>query len=157
MNIFNRLFNNNNSNNTKECPRCLGKGNVDWDDIKRLNQELKWIPGKCAYCNGKGTVENSIENNVPVDASYLVLNLEEAERKKILEGDHDAIERGKLHENSVDNFINQIAYLYFEGGLTPLQISKFFLIGNDDSDNYEKEQQDMIDYVEKVVEKRSKN
>jgi len=155
MSIFSRLFSK--DHNLKECPRCLGKGLVDWDDIKRLHQELKWIPGVCAYCNGTGKVDTNIESNVPVDASYLVVNLEETERELILKGHPDAIERGKQYEDAVNNFINQIAYLYFEGGLTPLQISKFFLIGKNDSDNYEKEQQDMIDYVERVIEKRSKN
>jgi hypothetical protein len=111
----------------------------------------------CAYCNGTGKVDCGIESNVPVDASYLVANVDEAERKRILEGHPDAIERGKQYEDAVNSFINQIAYLYFEGGLTALQISKFFLIGKDDLDNYEKEQQDMIDYVEHVIEMRSKN
>jgi hypothetical protein len=154
MRIFSRLFNK--DHNRKECLRCLGKGHVDWDDIKRLDQELKWIPGKCAYCNGTGNVDSGIERNVPVDASYLVVNMDDAERKRILDGDSDANERGKQYADAVNTFINQIAYLYFEGGLTPLQISNFFLIGKDDSKNYKKEQQDMIDYVQRVIEKRSK-
>ena len=135
----------------------MGKGHVDWDDIKRLNQELKWAPGKCAYCNGVGEVANGIESNVPVDASYLVLNLEEEERKRIINGNPDAIERGKQDEDAIDNFIDQIAYLHFECGLTPSQIAKFFLIGIDDPDTYVKEERELIDYVERVIEKRSKN
>jgi len=52
MSFFGKLFN----KDRIQCPRCLGKGHVDWDDIKRLDKELKWIPGSCAYCNGKGTI-----------------------------------------------------------------------------------------------------
>jgi hypothetical protein len=37
-----------------ECPRCLGKTDVDWDDIKRLQLELFWVPGPCRYCEGSG-------------------------------------------------------------------------------------------------------
>jgi hypothetical protein len=48
----------------------------------------------CAYCSGTGKVHRGIESNVPVDASYLVVNLEEAERKRILEGHPDAIDGG---------------------------------------------------------------
>lgn len=155
MNLFNRLFGRN--QNLIECPRCLGKGLVDWDDIKRLNQELKWIPGKCAYCNGTGKVDSGIESNVPVDASYLVINLHEEERKRIINGNPDAIERGKQYEDAVDNFIEQITYLHFEGGLTPLQIAKFFLIGNNDSNESKREEEDLIDYIEEVIEKKDKN
>jgi hypothetical protein len=38
--------------NMVDCPRCLGKGAVDSEDIRRLKKELFWGPGKCAYCNG---------------------------------------------------------------------------------------------------------
>lgn len=155
MSIFNKLFSKNQS--FKECPRCLGKGHVDWDDIKRLHQELKWLPGMCAYCNGVGKVDRLIENNVPVDASYLVTNIEEEERKRIISGHPDAIERGKKYENAVNLFIDQITYLHFEGGLSPLKIAEFFLIGLNDSDNYEKELQDLIDYVVHVIEKKREN
>jgi len=155
MNIFSSLFNNNSG--LKECPRCVGKGHVDWDDIKRLRRELRWVPGVCAYCNGTGKVDSGIERNVSVDTTYLVANLDEVERKKILKRDPDAIARGKHYEETVDTFINQIVYLHFEGSLTPLQISEFFLIGRGDSDDHEKEQQDMIDYIERVIESRGRN
>lgn len=48
MNFLNRIF----RRNMVECPRCLGKGEVDLEDIKRLKKELFWAPGRCAYCNG---------------------------------------------------------------------------------------------------------
>lgn len=146
MNVYNWLFGKN--TNLKSCPRCLGKGQVDWDDIKRLRQELKWIPGKCAYCNGSGKVDQGIESNVPVDAGYLVTNLQEEERQLIVKGNPDAIERGKLSEDNLNRFIDQIAYLHFEAGLTPDQITKFFLIGNPEND-----EQELSDYVERVIEK----
>lgn len=152
MNIFSRLFSRNQG--LKQCPRCLGKGQVDWGDITRLKQELKWNPGKCAYCNGKGKVNSGVESNVPVDASYLVINLEEEERKRIINGHPDAIERGKQYEDRVNNFIDQITYLHFEGNLTPLQITTFFLIGQNDSDEYDKEARELIDYVERVIKKK---
>ncbi len=34
MNLINKLFN----KPKVDCPRCLGKGNVDWDDIKDLDK-----------------------------------------------------------------------------------------------------------------------
>ena len=79
----------------KECPRCLGKGHVDPNDIKRLKRESEWLPASCAYCNGSGKVDWGMEDKVPVDVSYLVMDLTENERKKIAAGDQDAIERAK--------------------------------------------------------------
>jgi hypothetical protein len=156
MSLLKKVFGS--SQSFKECPRCLGKGHVDWDDIKRLNQELKWRPGTCAYCNGIGKVDRKIEDNVPVDASYLVNNLPEDERKRIINGHPDALEWGKQFEEQVDRFINQICYLHFETGLNSSQIAKFFLIGKEDSGSYEIEKQDFVDYVERVIQKkRNKN
>lgn len=155
MNLFDSIFRKDKS--LKECPRCLGKGHVDWNDIKRLNQELKWVPGTCAYCNGVGNIDRKVEDNVPVDASYLILNLPDDERKRIINGYPDALERGKQHEDQVDNFINQISYLHFEGGLTPLQIATFFLIGSEDFDTYESEKLEFVDYVERVIKKQNDN
>jgi hypothetical protein len=140
MSLFKWMFGNNHA--LKECPRCLGKGHVDWDDIKRLDQELKWIPGTCAYCNGRGKVDDKIESNVPVDASYLVINLSEADRKKIINGDPDALEWGNQFDEQFDSFINQIVHLHFEKGLDSSQIAKFFMKAKENSDSYETKKQE---------------
>lgn len=60
-----------------ECPRCLGKGHVDDSDIKRLDRENEWIPGPCAYCEEKGSVNESKPDSIdPADPdivhSYVV-------------------------------------------------------------------------------------
>lgn len=39
------------------CPRCVGKGFVDLNDIKRLDREDVWGMGYCRYCDGQGFVE----------------------------------------------------------------------------------------------------
>lgn len=153
MSLFKKIFGNGQS--FKECPRCLGKGHVDWDDIKRLNQELRWIPGDCAYCGGLGKVNDRIEENVPVDASYLVTNLPEDERKRIVNGNPDALERGKRLEEQIDTVINQIFYLHFETGLNSTQIAKFYFIGLEDSETYESKRQEFADYVERVIQKKA--
>ena len=41
---------------TMTCPRCIGKGFVDLNDIKRLGKEEDWIQGCCKYCDGNGEV-----------------------------------------------------------------------------------------------------
>jgi len=39
------------------CPRCMGKGFVDLNDIRRLDRQLEWGLGYCRYCDGQGFVE----------------------------------------------------------------------------------------------------
>ena len=63
--------NNNNNNNSKStgesyqpklekfCPRCVGKGFVDENDIKRLKSFYNWYPGVCGFCKGTGYVDRS--------------------------------------------------------------------------------------------------
>ena len=85
MNFFRRLFK---RKPTVQCPRCLGKGRVDWDDIKRLGKELKWGPGRCAYCNGTGKVDPALMSKVAVGETYLTTNLPYAERKGVIDGNY---------------------------------------------------------------------
>ena len=66
MNFLNRIF----RSNMVDCPRCFGKGNVDFEDIKRLKKESFWAPGKCAYCNGIGKVPPDRIEKVSVDFEY---------------------------------------------------------------------------------------
>lgn len=150
MNLFSRIFNNRQS--LKECPRCLGKGKVDWDDIKRLNKELKWLPGSCAYCNGGGKVDAKMENKVAVDTTYLVNNLSKEERKRIINQHPDALERASRFEDQLDNFINEVCYLHFEADLKPIQIVNFYMISKADSDSYESEKQELVEYIERVIQ-----
>lgn len=56
-----------------KCPRCLGKGYVDRDDIRRLGMSGKWGPGPCRVCGATGDVpevqriiERTIERQVVV-------------------------------------------------------------------------------------------
>jgi uncharacterized protein (TIGR02145 family) len=42
-----------------ECPRCLGKGYVDWNDIYRLERHNYWIPGECDLCESEGVINEN--------------------------------------------------------------------------------------------------
>jgi len=86
MSLINRLF----YKEKIECPRCLGNGDVDWDDIKRLKKELKWVPGPCAYCSGKGKVNSDLQSKIDVDTTYLTIDLSPEERKRLMTNDEEA-------------------------------------------------------------------
>ncbi len=88
-----------------KCPRCLGKGFVDLEDIIRLNRQLKWVPAPCAYCNASGRVEKEILSKVAVDCMYLTIDLPESVIEKIKQGDTETIEKGKERERFIDHLI----------------------------------------------------
>ncbi|WP_300604843.1 hypothetical protein [Niabella sp.] len=152
MNVFKKLFSSGKPSALIKCPRCLGKGQVDQEDIRRLKQELMWLPGTCAYCNGTGTVDPEVVNNVPPDAGFLVTNLPEKERKKILQGHPDALERGRQYEEDARQFIEQISYLHFEKGLSSSEIAGFFLTGKELTETYEAEKQELVLFIEDVIQ-----
>lgn len=62
------------------CPRCLGKGIVDNDDIKRLLMEHNWTPGHCLYCDGVGLVNVRKTSTVVVNET---LHLSDAQIRNL--------------------------------------------------------------------------
>ncbi|WP_028981375.1 hypothetical protein [Sporocytophaga myxococcoides] len=149
MNFLNRFFNRGESQ--IECPRCLGKGHVDWADIKRLNQVLKWIPGSCAFCNGVGKIDPKMEKKVAVDATYLVDNLSEIERRLYINGNPEALERAAQYESNLESFVEQVNYLHFHGKLSSEQITEFFLLSQINSDSYDDEKAKLTDYINRII------
>jgi hypothetical protein len=153
MKLVHKLFNNSKVN----CPRCLGKGHVDWDDIERLEKKLKWIPGDCAYCNGKGEVHATLVSKIAVDHTYLTTDLPEQERKRIINGDKDALERGHVYDSDINNFIQQVEFLHFNGGLDINKIIEFYFIPKSESEMSPEEKKDFIAYISKIIEHKKEN
>ena len=151
MNFITNIFN----KNKIDCPRCLGKGHVDWEDIKRLNKELKWGPGKCAFCNGKGRIRQNFEQKVSVDTTYLTSDLSEIERKKIINGEKQATLNGLVREERADHFITQVLFLKVKGNLTFEEITEFYLIPKNLMSIEEKNE--FKDYIKRIVEFDNKN
>ncbi|WP_306639949.1 hypothetical protein [Sanyastnella coralliicola] len=88
---------------TKPCPRCLGKGSVDDADIKRLNAELLWLPGMCAYCEGKGVV--GVRVNVAPETLYLNMDVPKRERRALRRGNRGALSRAEIYDQRSREFL----------------------------------------------------
>jgi hypothetical protein len=136
----------------EQCPRCLGKGTVDWNDIERLHKKLVWLPGKCAYCNGNGKVHEETLSIVPADISYLSANLSKIERWKILSGDKNARKRVKAYEEALAKMIDKIARQYYVDGLDLETIVDIHFASLKNDKVSPKERQDFLEYTKKVVE-----
>lgn len=83
MSFFSRLLKKVKAPVQLTCPRCLGKGHVDRDDIIRFKQEGKWRTGICAYCNGSGNINQDMLL-IPADATNLTTNLSASERETFI-------------------------------------------------------------------------
>lgn len=151
MNFINRLFN----KEQIECPRCLGKGNVDWNDIKRLKKELKWIPGSCAYCNGNGIISSDLQNKIAVDTTYLTTDLLPEERKRLISKDEGALQRATYQEIQIDNFIAEVEFLYFIGNIKSIKIADFYLLHQAEINS--KEKNELIDYINRIIKNKKEN
>ena len=156
MIFFKRLFAKAETGPQIQCPRCLGKGHVDHDDIKRLKKELKWGPGKCAYCNGKGRVADGQQLEVPVDETFLTSDLSSSQRKKNLARDPKAIEWAKRLDTNYDNLVKQILHLHYAGNMNVEQIALFYLVPepklSKQNAAYRRNKKELLDYITFVIE-----
>lgn len=141
------------SRNTEECPRCLGKGLVDEKDIKRLDRELFWEPGKCAYCLGTGKVSQNMIDNVEAGLLALTIDMDLDERQRLLDGEPEAILNAMEFETSQINFIKEIEYLYFKSNLEVEQIVGFYLLPFEGEDEafLAEETKNLSTYIHKVI------
>lgn len=153
MNLINKLFNSSKVN----CPRCLGKGNVDLEDIKRLKKELFWLPGKCAYCNGLGKVSSKMLAKVSVDNSYLTIDITQEERNKLINNDPDTVKRANHFENELDGFIKQVEYLHFVANLDAIKIADFYLIPKTKNEISPNEKEDLRNHIELIINHKKGN
>lgn len=158
MNWLHKLFNkaNANENTGITCPRCLGKGYVDMEDIKRLHQELRWRPGSCAYCNATGKVDENMESKIPVDTAFLTTNLSKEDREKLINSDSELIEKAHLRDMEFNRFIREIVHLYFTENMSAEEIADHFLSFNpatrSNNRQYESYRKELIEYVNRVIE-----
>lgn len=148
MTIFNFLFKKTNI----ECPRCLGKAFVDLDDIRRLNKVLKWAPGPCAYCYGAGKVDKEMLLKVPVDYTYLTIDLPESEMERIKEGHKETLEKGRIREVFLDNLIKYAEDHYARNNMNAENIADLYLSNEQETALFSLERKNLIQYIEKIIE-----
>ena len=153
MRFLIRLFN----SNKVDCPRCLGKGVVDVKDIKRLKKELYWAPGKCAYCNGAGKVPSKRISTINFDTEYLTIDLPKGERKKLIKGDVEALQRAKEYQAETEKIIKEIEYFHYIKNQEANQIADYFLRKYRIPDISTTERQELLEYIETVIKNKLPN
>lgn len=135
-----------------ECPRCLGKGLVDWEDICRLNKQLRWVPAPCAYCNGEGKVAKEQLSKVAVDCVYLTIDLPESELEKIKEGDKETVEKGRERELFVDNLIEYVEHQHLSHDMNAEDIANLYLSTEDEKAAFSVDKKSLVLYIQKIID-----
>jgi len=135
-----------------KCPRCLGKGFVDHEDISRLKRQLKWVPAPCAYCTATGRVKKEMLSKVAVDCMYLTIDLPESVIEKIKEGDLETIEKGKQRELFVDALIQFAEHHYLTQNLDAENIAHLYLSTEAEKATFAVSKTELIKYIEGVIE-----
>ena len=153
MNFLNRIF----RRNMVDCPRCLGKGEVDMNDIKRLKKELFWGPGKCAYCNGIGKVPPDRIEKLSADFEYLTTDLPSWERHKVINGDAEALRRASEFKEIVLIMVEEIEHLYYIENKEPAEIADYLFDKQGHSAYSAPERQELIEYIETVIKSKRKS
>ncbi len=131
-----------------ECPRCLGKGEVDEKDLRRLGRELFWGTGPCAYCNGVGLVPSEMPSVVDPAMSYLTSDLSQAERSLLIRGNAEALARAEDHDIETNQFISEVRYLHFTGEMEAEKIAAFYTMFSDDNSQ---ERYQLLEYIKKII------
>ena len=133
-----------------ECPRCKGKGHVDWADIKRLKMSLKWAPGDCAYCESKGEVPESMISKVKTNETYLTEELSQEERHLLINNNFEAKQRAIEFNENANSFIVEIKSLHKIKKLNAKEITDMILETNKNKfDASEKEE--LLEYVGRII------
>jgi len=134
------------TSNLIDCPRCLGKGNVDLQDIKRLRRELFWEPGPhCAYCDGKKVVKLEFATNINADDWFITSDVDQELLQRYLEKDPQVIKEARELEENMRIVVHFIANLYMNEDKEREEIVDLL------TQHLKVTKKDAADYVDKVI------
>ena len=134
------------TSNLIDCPRCLGKGYVDLQDIKRLRRELFWEPGPhCAYCDGKKVVELKFATNINADDWFITSDVDQELLQRYLEKDPKAIKEAREMEENMRLIVNFICNLYMNEDKERGEIARLL------TQHLKITKKEAADYVDKVI------
>jgi hypothetical protein len=97
-----------------DCPRCLGKGAVDKQDVIRLRRIFFWMPGPhCAFCNGLKRIEMSFASRFNADDWFITSDLSLEMYQKYIDKDPELLAQLEAHENYIVNISNLIIHYHY--------------------------------------------
>lgn len=137
------------------CPRCLGKGRVTEEDIRRLNKQFEWLPDSCALCEGKGMIHPDLLSKTGV--GYLSTDLSPGERQQFIDDDEAAIQAATEYDLDVENFVTEVRYLSGECKLDAEKITGFYFLHHEPEESNQEERIEMLELIRKIIASRKHN
>lgn len=110
-----------------DCPRCLGKGYIDKNDIKRLRREYFWNPGKCAFCKEKKKVQLSFATKINADDWFICINTNENELEKYIARDKSMVDHVNHCEKQIYHMGDFIMYNHIGRGISEQKVLELFI------------------------------
>jgi hypothetical protein len=111
-----------------DCPRCLGKGHVDKQDVIRLRRIFFWIPGPhCAFCNGLKRVELSFASRVNADDWFITSDLSLVMYQKYIDKDPELLAQLEAQEHYIQSISNLIIQYHYRLKLSKEDTRKIIL------------------------------
>jgi hypothetical protein len=110
-----------------DCPRCLGKGSVDKQDVIRLRQMFFWMPGPiCAFCNGLKKVNQSFAYRFNADDWFITTDLSIDDYQKYIDRDPALLAKNLAYEEMINSLGYFIVHYHLKEGLP--QEETFFML-----------------------------
>jgi hypothetical protein len=111
-----------------DCPRCLGKGHVDKQDVIRLRRIFFWVPGPhCAFCNGIKRVELSFASRFNADDWFITSDLSLEMYQKYIDKDPELLAKLEAQEHYIQNISNLIIQYHYRLKLSKEDTRKIIL------------------------------
>ena len=111
-----------------DCPRCLGKGEVDKHDVIRLRRIFFWMPGPhCAFCNGLKRVEFSFASRFNADDWFITSDLSLEMYQKYIDKDPELLAQLEAHEHYITSISNLIIQYHYRLKLSKEDTRKIIL------------------------------
>ena len=136
-----------------DCPRCLGKGHVDYKDIIRLKRAYFWTIGPiCAFCNGQKKVAFSFAQRFNADDWFITTDLPAEDLERYVSGDKMLIEEINKQERLISFTGNFIMDYHFSKGFdqeTVLKLISYEL--NTEIDQIREFVSEMFEQIQKHI------
>jgi len=111
-----------------DCPRCLGKGHVDKQDVIRLRRIFFWTPGPhCAFCNGLKRVELSFASRFNANDWFITSDLSLEMYQKYIDKDPELLAQLEGQEHYIQSISQLIIQYHYRLKLSKEDTRKIIL------------------------------
>ena len=91
-------------------------------------------------------------SKVPVDITYLTIDLPESEIEKIKNGDEETLEKGRQKELFLENLIKYVQDHFLNKNMDAETIADLYLRTESENALFSIERENLIQYIQQIIE-----